>query len=95
MQIRPNSKSNILIQSEWLSHQHRDSYASFIGHPTLLSYFAVAENVSSGRMKARLLEVNDHFNIFRNVFFLVEFQQNKESLQNLTFFARFSRSYRR
>ena len=25
---------------EWLSNQHRDSHASYLGHPSLLAYFA-------------------------------------------------------
>lgn len=29
-------------------HVHRDSYASYIGHNAMLSYFAVAENESIG-----------------------------------------------
>uniref|UniRef100_A0A915HW32 Uncharacterized protein n=1 Tax=Romanomermis culicivorax TaxID=13658 RepID=A0A915HW32_ROMCU len=31
---------------EWATNIHRDSYASYIGHPDLLSYFAIAENES-------------------------------------------------
>lgn len=41
---------------EWLVNQHRDTYASIIGHPTLLSYISVAENVSLGRKRFELLE---------------------------------------
>lgn len=32
------------------------SYASFIGHHSLISYFAVAENESIGRMKYNFME---------------------------------------
>ena len=41
---------------EWLVNQHRDSYASYIGHYNLLSYFAIAENESVGRMKFNVME---------------------------------------
>jgi len=41
---------------EWLTNQHRDSYASYIGHPQLLQYFAIAENEPIGRVKFELLQ---------------------------------------
>lgn len=41
---------------EWAINQHRDTYASIIGHATLLSYISVAENVSIGRKRAQLLD---------------------------------------
>ncbi|KAJ1985170.1 Splicing factor 3B subunit 5 [Dimargaris cristalligena] len=41
---------------QWLSNQHRDTYASLIGHPNLLSYMAVAENESLARCRLNLLE---------------------------------------
>ncbi|KAH3743965.1 splicing factor 3B subunit 5 [Pelomyxa schiedti] len=41
---------------EWAVNQHRDSYASFIGHYHLLSYFSIAENAPVGRVRYRLLE---------------------------------------
>lgn len=34
---------------------HRDTAASFIGHPHLASYLAIAENESLGRVRHRLL----------------------------------------
>ena len=37
-------------------NQHRDSCASYIGHSSLVSYFAVAENQSIGRVKYNLLQ---------------------------------------
>jgi splicing factor 3B subunit 5 len=36
---------------EWAVNIHRDSYASYIGHPPLLAYFAIAENESMGRVR--------------------------------------------
>ncbi|ORE09489.1 Splicing factor 3B subunit 5 [Rhizopus azygosporus] len=41
---------------EWLTNQHRDSLASFVGHNSLLSYFSVAENETKARVKNNLLE---------------------------------------
>jgi len=41
---------------EWATNQHRDSYASYIGHSDLLSYFAIAENKSKERKRVELLE---------------------------------------
>ncbi|KYR00624.1 splicing factor 3B subunit 5 [Tieghemostelium lacteum] len=40
---------------EWLSNQHRDTIASYIGHPSFVSLFAIAENESTGRIKYNLL----------------------------------------
>ena len=36
---------------EWAVNMHRDSYSSYVGHPPLSAYFAVAENESIGRVK--------------------------------------------
>jgi len=41
---------------EWMSNQHRDSVASYIGHNNLLDFFAIAENETRGRMKFNLLK---------------------------------------
>lgn len=41
---------------EWLTNQHRDTYASHIGHYDQLSYYAVARNESIGRLKLEFLE---------------------------------------
>ena len=41
---------------EWASNQHRDSIATYVGHHDLSAYFAVAENESIGRVKAKLKE---------------------------------------
>lgn len=40
-----------LSRFEWAVNIHRDSYASYIGHHPILSYFALAENESIGRVK--------------------------------------------
>ena len=46
-----------MTRSEWLVNQHRDSYSTYIGHYSLMSYIAVAENKSVGRMRFEFLEV--------------------------------------
>lgn len=45
-----------MTKFEWMVNQHRDTYASVIGHVSLLSYISVAENVSMGRKRFELLE---------------------------------------
>lgn len=42
--------------SEWATQQHRDSIASYLGHDSLIDYFATAEGISSGRARLNLLE---------------------------------------
>ena len=46
------------VYSEWLTHQHRDTLASIIGHPTLASYLAIADGESLGRMRFEMMEVS-------------------------------------
>jgi len=41
---------------EWLSNQHRDSLASYVGHHTLLAYFAIANGNAMGRERYQILE---------------------------------------
>mmetsp|Transcript_37135 Transcript_37135/g.27448 ORF Transcript_37135/g.27448 Transcript_37135/m.27448 type:complete len:98 (+) Transcript_37135:59-352(+) len=41
---------------EWTVNQHRDTYASYLGHYDMTSYFAVAQNDSIGRVRYQLLE---------------------------------------
>jgi len=48
---------SLLLQSEWLTNQHRDTYASYVGHHSLTSLIALAENESSARVKFNMLEV--------------------------------------
>eukprot|EP01083_Nonionella_stella_P285243 970951_1 len=45
-----------ITKHEWLQNQHRDSYASYIGHQSMLHYFSIAENESIGRMKYKFLQ---------------------------------------
>eukprot|EP00296_Roombia_truncata_P009895 JP448542.1.p2 GENE.JP448542.1~~JP448542.1.p2 ORF type:complete len:86 (+),score=17.55 JP448542.1:41-298(+) len=41
---------------EWAINQHRDTYASSIGHHSMLGYGAIAQNESLGRMKYTFLQ---------------------------------------
>lgn len=45
-----------LQKFEWALNIHRDSYASYIGHHSLLSYYAVVENESIGRVKYEFMQ---------------------------------------
>jgi len=36
---------------DWLTHQHRDTSASIIGHYSLSQYLAIADNEAIGRIK--------------------------------------------
>ena len=50
-----------MTKFEWGSNQHRDTICSHIGHYDMLSFFAVAQNDSVGRVRYQLLEVNSLF----------------------------------
>ncbi|KAJ1908061.1 hypothetical protein IWQ60_011750 [Tieghemiomyces parasiticus] len=41
----------------WLVNQHRDTYASVVGHPNLLSLVAVTENESRARCRFNMLQL--------------------------------------
>ncbi|XP_078486071.1 splicing factor 3B subunit 5 [Ciona intestinalis] len=41
---------------EWLTNQHRDTLASFVGHHDLLNYIAIAENETKARVRFNMLE---------------------------------------
>lgn len=45
-----------ITRFEWALNIHRDSHASYVGRPYLLSYFAAAENESMGRVRHNLLQ---------------------------------------
>src|SRR6266511_3069676 len=77
MPICPNSKdtaqfcrmtsNSILRSSEWLTHQHRDTLSSIVGHPTLTSYLAIADGESIGRVKFEMTEVTLAFGLFHSL----------------------------
>ena len=45
-----------MTKYEWATNQHRDTMASHVGHYDQLSYYAVAQNESVGRVRAQMLE---------------------------------------
>ena len=47
----------VCVCSEWVVNQHRDSLASYVGHPNLMEYFAIADNESKARVKFNFLQV--------------------------------------
>lgn len=49
-----------MTKFEWATSQHRDTYASYLGHYDMLSYFAVVQNDSIGRVRYQMLEVQSH-----------------------------------
>lgn len=44
--------------SDWLTHQHRDTLSSIVGHSTLTSYLAIADGEAMGRVKFEMTEVD-------------------------------------
>jgi hypothetical protein len=46
-------------------NQQRDSYASYIGHQSLLNYMAIAENESVCRVRQQFLDVRCDYLKFR------------------------------
>ena len=54
-----NNYMPYIIYNVSACNQHRDTLASHIGHYDMLSYFAVAQNESIGRMRYNMLEVRD------------------------------------
>ncbi|CEH18397.1 Uncharacterized conserved protein [Ceraceosorus bombacis] len=45
-----------VTKHEWLSHQHRDTLASIVGHPNLLSFNAIAEGECRARIKHEICQ---------------------------------------
>mmetsp|Transcript_29555 Transcript_29555/g.42278 ORF Transcript_29555/g.42278 Transcript_29555/m.42278 type:complete len:94 (+) Transcript_29555:65-346(+) len=45
-----------ITKYEWATNIHRDTLSSHVGHYDQLSYFAVAQNESIGRVRAQMLE---------------------------------------
>ena len=45
-----------LSKFDWATNQHRDSIASHVAHHDMLTYFAVAQGTSTGRVKYQLYE---------------------------------------
>lgn len=51
-------KDRVLIYSEWLTHQHRDTLASIVGHPPLLAYISIADGECLARERFEVIEVS-------------------------------------
>lgn len=47
-----------MMFSEWLTHQHRDTLASIVGHPPLLAYLSVADGECQARERFEVTEVS-------------------------------------
>ncbi|KAJ0103455.1 hypothetical protein Patl1_05597 [Pistacia atlantica] len=47
-----------LNRFEWAVNIQRDSYASYVGHYPILSYFAIAENESIGREHYNFMQIS-------------------------------------
>lgn len=47
-----------MTKFEWLSHQHRDTTTSIVGHSPLLMFTAIADNQSTQRIKFELTQVS-------------------------------------
>jgi splicing factor 3B subunit 5 len=43
---------------EWASNIHRDSYASYVGHPPLLEYMAIGMGEAKEKVRAQMIEVS-------------------------------------
>lgn len=46
-----------MTKYEWVTNMHRDTLASHVGHYDQMSYYAVAQNESMGRVKKEFLEM--------------------------------------
>ncbi|KAF9077494.1 splicing factor 3B subunit 5, partial [Rhodocollybia butyracea] len=42
--------------SDWLTHQHRDTLSSIVGHSTLTSFLAIADGEATARVKFEMTE---------------------------------------
>ncbi|CEJ91282.1 Putative Splicing factor 3B subunit 5 [[Torrubiella] hemipterigena] len=45
---------------EWRTNIQRDTYASIVGHPPLLSYMSLAENEPASKTRAKLIRVSNN-----------------------------------
>ena len=44
------------LKQEWVTNQHRDTFASILGHNDLLNYMALCENETKARVRFNLVE---------------------------------------
>jgi hypothetical protein len=66
----PLVSTDAFMTSDWMTHQHRDTCASIAGHPPLLSFAAIADGESIGRVKFELAEVG--LNVVSNTSYQTE-----------------------
>ena len=66
--------------SEWAVNIQRDSYASYIGHYPMLSYFAIAENESIGRERYNFMQV-----CLLSCLLHITFSSDKSTVQDLDY----------
>ncbi|KAG8733202.1 hypothetical protein FRC11_007990 [Ceratobasidium sp. 423] len=45
-----------ITKYEWLTHQHRDTSASIVGHPPLATYLSIADGEATGRVRFEMIE---------------------------------------
>ncbi|CAE6441137.1 unnamed protein product [Rhizoctonia solani] len=45
-----------ITKYEWLTHQHRDTSASIVGHPPLATYLSIADGDATGRVRFEMIE---------------------------------------
>ncbi|CAE7109641.1 unnamed protein product [Rhizoctonia solani] len=45
-----------ITKYEWLTHQHRDTSASIVGHPPLTTYLSIADGEATGRVRFEMIE---------------------------------------
>ncbi|CAE6393467.1 unnamed protein product [Rhizoctonia solani] len=45
-----------ITKYEWLTHQHRDTCASIVGHPPLATYLSIADGDATGRVRFEMIE---------------------------------------
>ncbi len=62
---------------EWASNLHRDSYASYIGHPPLLAYMAVGMGESRERVRAMMIEVCFYESLFHSLMMGEELRRDR------------------
>ncbi|ANM66136.1 unnamed protein product [Arabidopsis thaliana] len=69
-----------LSRFEWAVNIQRDSYASYIGHYPMLSYFAIAENESIGRERYNFMQV-----CLLSCLLHITFSSDKSTVQDLDY----------
>ncbi|KAG8713244.1 hypothetical protein FRC08_013508 [Ceratobasidium sp. 394] len=45
-----------ITKYDWMTHQHRDTCASIVGHPPLATYLSIADGEATGRVRFEMIE---------------------------------------